>query len=212
MVKRVVHATGHENPARVHRTISFIFMNCLYLHMVCNQEKFRVKSELDLFRLLQNRGKLSDSAVAKHLGIGSTTANMAYQRLRERGFFDIHAVPRLDRFQETPMGLIAFADLSPVAASGLASAYRSSPFVRLIIEGKGQMVLLVIEESVERLTQLLFEMMNRVEAKPCLYILPPRIRKCDLRIPDQVLLKIYGGLPDRRRGARPRLSYRRRRA
>lgn len=166
--------------------------------------KFRTKSEFDLYRLLQKHGKLSDDIVSRRLRMGSTTANAAYRRLLTRGFFDIHAVPRLNHFREIPMGLIAFTDLSSAAASALVSEYTSDPFVRLVIEGNGQVVLLVMAESVERLTRILFEMMNRVEAKPCLYILPMVISKSDLRIPDQVLLKIYEGLPDRRKRAHQR--------
>ena len=57
---------------------------------------------------------------------------------------------------------------------------------------------LIIYSSMESLTKRLYEIMECVQEKPCIYIVSPRIAKCDCAIPDKVLDAVYAGLPDRR--------------
>lgn len=48
-------------------------------------------------------------------------------------------------------------------------------------------LLIVMESSIEALTKRMFDMMEHLNEKPCLYITSPKIVKSDMVIPDSVL-------------------------
>ena len=155
--------------------------------------------DLMVFKALQQDGTLSLDKLAYKTGIPPTTVQYAVERLRSRDFYDIKAVPRLDRFQEKiPMAVIGFSDTHPIAIEQLERNYRSKPEVLFMIRGEKEIVLFMMDSSKERLAKRLHDIMTQMNQKPSIYITSLQIVKMDTVIPDKVLDEVYSELPDRR--------------
>jgi hypothetical protein len=76
--------------------------------------KFKLKSELDVYKALQKYGKLSDRSLSKKTGISPTTIQTIYKRIRKRKFFDVKACPDIPQFSEIPIAFLGFTGIHPV--------------------------------------------------------------------------------------------------
>ena len=155
--------------------------------------------DLLVFKALQHDGALSFDKLADTTGISPTTVQYAVERLRSRGFYDIKAVPRLERFQEKiPMAVIGFSDAHPIAIDQLEQKYRGKPEALFMIRGEKEIVLFMMDSSRERLARKLHDIMIKMNQKPSIYITSPQIVKMEAAIPEKILDGVYGELPDRR--------------
>ena len=160
--------------------------------------KFKVKSDLSLFKAIQRNGRLSEIALAQQTNISATTVHYAMQRLKQRDFFHIKAVPRLDLFQEIPLAIIGFANVHPVKLQELKGKYVDIAEVVQFFHSEKDVVLFVMDVRMSALTKKLFDIIECLGEKPCIYITNPEISKCYLNIPDQILDGVYADLPERR--------------
>ncbi len=168
------------------------------MEVIKGSTKFRVKADLALFQAIQQNGRLSEQSIASKTNIPSTTIHYAMKRIRQRDFFEIKAVPKLQRFQEIPMAVVGFSDVHPLKIQELRNQYANKPEVVQFFHSDKDVLLLVMDARTTVLTEKLVNMMELVAEKPCLYITSPRIVKYHAAIPDHVLDSIYGDLPDRR--------------
>lgn len=167
---------------------------------MANKEKnFRLKSELEVFKALQKYGKLSNEALSGKTGIPATTIQKIYDRIGSRDFYEIKAVPKLEKFPEVPMALIGFSNVHPVKLRQLKEKYAKREQARAVIHSDKEILLFLMDESRDRLTELVFEIMEQLQARPTLHIISPSIAKLDISVPDRALDKAYSGLPDKRR-------------
>ena len=161
-------------------------------------DKFKVKADLALFEAIQENGKLSEEGIAHRTHIPSTTVHYAMERIRQRDFFRIKAVPMFDRFPEIPMAVICFSDVHPLKIQKLKEKHEDKPEIVQFVHSERDVVMFVMDSSAESLTKRLFDIMEHAGEKPCIYITSPKIVKCGCTIPDKVLDAIYADLPDRR--------------
>ncbi len=168
------------------------------MEVISHSAKFRVKSDLALFQAIQQDGRLSEQSIASRTRISPTTVHYAMKRIRQRDFFEIKAVPRFERFQEIPMAVIGFADVHPLKVRKLRDQYASRPEVVQFLHSDKDVVLFVMDARKTTLTEKLFNIMELVADKPCLYITSPKIVKYYSTIPDHVLDGVYAHLPDMR--------------
>ena len=167
--------------------------------MVDKEKKFKLKSELELFKALQKFGKLSNEALSEKTGISATTIQSIFGRIEERDFYDIQAVPKLKEFPEMPMAFIGFSDVHPVRLRKLKEKSLSREQFRAFIHSDKELLLFLMDGNKDRLTELIFEIMKKLQARPTLHIITPSIAKLDPTVPDPVLEEVYSGLPDKRR-------------
>lgn len=160
--------------------------------------KFRVKADLALFEAIEEDGKLSEGRLAYKTNIPPTTVHYAMERIRRRGFFQIRAVPKLERFPEIPMAIIGFSSVHPIKIQQLEDEYASKPEIIQFIHSERDMVLFAMDTSIDALTKRLYRIMELVKEKPCIYITSPVIAKFGVTIPDSILDAIYADLPDKR--------------
>ena len=160
--------------------------------------KFKVKSDLSLFKAIQRNGRLSELALAQQTNISATTIHYAMQRLRQRDFYCVKAVPRLELFQEIPLAVIGFANVHPVKLQELKEKYIDIAEVVQFFHSEKDVVLFVMDVGIASLTKKLFDIIEYLEEKPCIYITSPKIAKCYLSIPDHILDGVYADLPERR--------------
>lgn len=159
--------------------------------------KFNSQTDIDLFKALQKFGKLSHKKLAKKINLPKTTVQYAYDRLKERKFYDIKAIPRLDRFPELPIAVLSFTDLHPIKLRTLKNTYNKKEEVRALIINSKDILIILMHTNKDRLTELIFEIMGKAQARPTLHILSPTIAKLDLTIPDKILDAISPDLQDR---------------
>ena len=160
--------------------------------------KFKVKADLALFEAIQKDGRLSEEAIAQKTGIPATTVHYAMDRIRQRDFFEIRAVPMLERFSEIPMAVIGFTNVHPMKINELKNKYASKQEIMQFYHSEKDILMMVTDASMDSLTKKLFDIMDIAEEKPSIYITLPTIAKCSISIPDKVLESIYSDLPDRR--------------
>ena len=160
--------------------------------------KFEVKADLVLFEVLQKEGRASEEKIAKQTHIPPTSVHRAKKRLTQRDFFRIQAIPMLERFGEIPMAIIGFSNVHPLKIKELLQQYAKKATVVQFFHSEKDVVMLVMEKSMETLKKRLFEIMEQVEEKPSLYMTTPIVAKSSPTIPDQVLEAVYADLPDRR--------------
>ena len=79
------------------------------------EKKFKLKSELELFKALQKYGKLSNEALSKKTGISATTIQSIFRRIEDREFYHIRAVPKLEKFSGS--SLFGVGNLPPGTTS-----------------------------------------------------------------------------------------------
>jgi DNA-binding Lrp family transcriptional regulator len=142
-------------------------------------DKFRVRADLALFEAMEKDGRLSEAGFARKTHISPTTVHYAMQRIRERDFFKVKAVPRLERFQEIPLGIIGFVNVHPPKIHELKDKYGNAPEVLQFFHDDKDFVLFAMESSVSALTRMFFDIMEYVEQKPCIYTYPqpsPNVR------------------------------------
>lgn len=163
------------------------------------ERKFHLESELELFKALQKYGKLSNEILSKKTGIPATTIQSIYSRIEGRNFYSIKAIPKLEEFPEVPTAFIGFSDIHPVRLKQLQENYSKKEQVRVMILGNKEVFLFLMDENRDKLTELIFEIMKLLQARPILHIITPSIAKFDTAIPDKILGKVYSGLPDKRR-------------
>lgn len=167
--------------------------------MADKEKKFKLKSELELFKALQRFGKLSNDALSEKTGISATTIQSIFGRIEERDFYGIQAVPRLEEFSEVPMAFIGFSDVHPVRLRQLKEKSLSREQFRAFIHSGKELLLFLMDKNRDRLTELIFETMKVLQARPSLHIITPSIAKMEITIPDKVLEEVFSGLPDKRR-------------
>ena len=161
--------------------------------------KFKLKSELELFKALQKYGKLSNESLSKKTGISATTIQHIYNRIEKRNFYEIKAVPKLQNFLEIPMAFIGFSNIHPVRLRQLKEKSLEKEQIRALIQNDKEAFLFLVDENKDRLTELIFEIMEMLQSRPTMHIITPSITKLDVTIPDKVLDKVYSDLPDKRR-------------
>jgi len=160
--------------------------------------KFKVKSELALYEEIQRNGRLSEESISQRIHIPATTVHYAMERIRDRDFFDIKAMPKLEKFGEIPLSVICFTNVHPVKVQEFRQRYCDMPEIVQFLHDDTDVLLIVMESSTESLTGKLFDIMEHLGEKPCLYITSPKIVKSDMSIPDRVLNAVYSDLPSRR--------------
>ena len=167
--------------------------------MLNKEKKFKLESELELFKALQKYGKLSNKAISEKTGIPPTTIQSIFARIEERKFYDVKAVPKLEEFPEAPMAFIGFLNVHPVRLKQLKEKSIEREQFRGFIHSDKEVFLFLTDEDKDKLTEMIFEVMELLQARPTLHITTPTIAKLDITIPDKVLDKVYAGLPDKRR-------------
>lgn len=160
--------------------------------------KFKVKADLALFEAIQKDGRLSEEGVAKETGIPATTVHYAMERIRKRDFFEIRAVPMLEKFSEIPMAIIGFSNVHPAKINELKNKYASKQEIMQFFHSDKDILMLVTDTGMDSLTKKLFDIMAVAGEKPSIYITSPSIAKFGTAIPDKVLDSVYSDLPDRR--------------
>jgi len=160
--------------------------------------KFRVRSDLALFEAIQKNGRLSEMRIAEITHISPTTVHYAMARIRERDFFRIRAVPCLEKFPDIPKAVMGFSNVHPLKVQGLREKYANMAEVEQFFYAEKDVILFIVDSSMERLTKRLYEIMEFVQEKPCIYMVSPSIAKCECGIPDKVLEAVYADLPDRK--------------
>ena len=163
------------------------------------KEKFKLKSELELFKVLQKHGGLSTEILSEKTGMPATTIRSIQSRIEEREFYDIKAVPKLEMFSEIPMAFIGFPEVHPVRLKHLKEKSLSTEQILGLVSNDKEVLLIMADGDKNRLTELIFEIMGLLQARPTLHIVTPLIEKFGITIPDDVLDKVYGDLPDKRR-------------
>ena len=116
-----------------------------------------------------------------------------------RNFYHIKAVPKLEEFSEVPMAFIGFSNIHPVRLRQLREKSSEREQIRAFIHSDKEVLLFLIDENKDRLTELIFEIQELLQAIPTLHITAPSIAKFDITIPDKVLDKVFSDLPDKRR-------------
>lgn len=164
-----------------------------------DKRKFKLKSELELFKALQLFGKLSNEKLAKKIKIPPTTIQSIYNRLEKRKFYEIKAIPKLEQFTEIPMAFIGFSNLHPVKLKQLKEKSEGKEQIRALIYSEKEALLFLVDKNKDRLTELIFEIMELLQSRPTLHIITPSIVKLDITIPGNVLDTVYANLPDKRR-------------
>jgi len=165
---------------------------------MADDQKFRVKADLALFEAIQHDGRLSEEAISQRTKIPATTVHYAMDRIRQRGFFQIKAVPRFENFPEVPMAVIGFSNIHPLKINELCQRYASKQEILQFFHSEKDLMMLVTDTSMDSLTKKLFDIMKMAGEKPSIYITSPVIAKFDTSIPDKVLESAYPDLPDRR--------------
>lgn len=160
--------------------------------------KFKVKADLALFETIQRDGRLSEEKIAQKVNISSTTVHYSMERIRKRGFFQIKAVPILEKFQEIPLAIIGFSNVHPMKVKKLKDTYAGKQEIIHFFHDDKDVILVVMDSSDSSLTRNLFDIMELLNEKPCIYIKSPTIVKSDTAIPDEILEAVYADLPDRR--------------
>ena len=164
-----------------------------------SKKKFKLKSELELFKALQLFGKLTLEKLSEKTGISGTTLHGIYQRLQKRKFYEIKAVPKLELFPEIPMAFIGFSDVHPTKLEKLRDEILKGEEFRIIAHSENDILLFLVDENSDRLHQQIHDITKKLESIPSLRITTPSIAKMDITIPGKVLDKIYADLPDKRR-------------
>ena len=161
--------------------------------------KFKTKSDLEVFKALQGNGRLSQRALAKKTGMPPTTAQGAFERLQERGFYRVQAVPDVAKFPEVAVGVLSFSELHPNRVRELERLYTGREEVRTLLTNSGDVVMILMESSRDRLAELMFEIMKVAKARPGLHILSPGISKMEVGIPAGILDEVYPELSGTKR-------------
>jgi len=91
--------------------------------------KFKVKADLALFEAIQKDGRLSEERISQETSIPATTVHYAMERIKQRNFFEIKAVPILERFSEIPTAIIGFSSVHPAKIRELEQKYANKPEV-----------------------------------------------------------------------------------
>ena len=162
-------------------------------------KKFTTQSELDLFKALQKFGKLSHEKLAKKTKLFISTIHYAFERIKEKKFFQIKAIPNLGQFPELPIAFISFKNIHPIKLRILKKTYLNKDEVRAFITNGKEVFIILMHTNKDRLSELAFEIMEKAQANFGLHILSPTISKLDLTIPDKILDEIYPDLMDRRK-------------
>lgn len=167
--------------------------------MVEKERKFKLKSELDLFKALQKYGKPSNEILSGKIGISATTIQSIYNRIKKRKFYSIKAIPKLEMFSEVPMAVIGFSGVHPIKLKQLKEKCSAMEQIRVMILNEKEVLFFLVDETRDKLTRLIFEIMELLQARPTLHIIAPAIAKLDTTIPDRILDRVYSNLPDKRR-------------
>ena len=167
--------------------------------MANEERKFKLKSEVELFKALQKFGKLSNEALSEKTGMPAATIQKILKRMEERNFYDIRAAPKLGMFSEVPMAFIGFGDVHPVRLKQLKEKYLKREQILGLVSNDKEVLLIMADADRNRLTELIFEIQALLGSIPTIHIFTPSIEKFDIAIPDKVLDKVYSGLPDKRR-------------
>ena len=160
--------------------------------------KFRVQSEIALFSVLQQHGRLSVSELAKRVNLARTAAYYAQKRLWARGLFDFRAVPRLKRFGEIPMMLLGFDSLKARTLRGFVPYVKDICGVRMLLHNDKSAFFFLMGHSHQYLNELSISISRRLGKLPKLSVLQPQIATLDLTIPASILETLYAHLPERR--------------
>lgn len=154
--------------------------------------KFNSQSELDIFKVLQAEGNISQKEIANKAGLPKTTVQYACKRLAERAFYGIQAVADLKLFPELPLAIIGFHDLHSMKLQNLKKFLLPRDEVRAFLTGNDSVVMVLIGTSRDALAELVFEIMGKAQARPSIHMLSPGIDKLNFSIPDSILQSLYG--------------------
>ena len=160
---------------------------------VMSTTKFTAKTGVEVYKALQKYGKLSYEKLAEKTALPKTTIQYAYERLQKRDFFEVIAVPKLEKFPELPFAFIGFDDVHPIRLQKLKETYADTKEVRAFITNNDKVLMILMGESKDRVAELIFEIMEMAQAKIMLHMLSPMIDKFDLTIPDEIIDTLYNG-------------------
>lgn len=199
------NAVSHSYMVHTEREILnskvYIVFSVFTLFMVkgdSGDTKFRVRAELALFQAIQRDGRLSEQSIAQQTDISATTVHYAMQRIRERGFFQIKAIPDLERFREIPMAIVGFSNVSHQNLRRFREKYSDRSEVLQFFHSQTEIILVIMDVSPSALTRKLYDIMEQLGSKPCIHITSPQIARFYTTIPDHILNEVYAHLPDRR--------------
>jgi DNA-binding Lrp family transcriptional regulator len=162
-----------------------------------NKEPFRVKSELAVFEVLQKQGKLSIDEISKITNIPSTTVQYALSRLKKRGFFSIHALPKWEVFRhKIPTLVIGFSGVSPIIIEEIKK--HSIEEIRLMVHGERDLMMVVATSSEEALARMTKKLIDKCKKDPCIFMRDPNYPCFRPSFPETVLEQVFADLPDRR--------------
>lgn len=164
------------------------------------KDKFKVKSDLDMFSILQKNGRLSSQKLAEKAGMGSTAANVCLKRLIDRDFFEIRAVPKLEKFSEIPMAVIGFSELAKGKVDELEQNQKDAEGIVFFLNNKSECLILSVDYEGNELSKRLINLVKVAGKSPSFCLVSPNVKKFNLRIPENVLNRVYSGLPERRKG------------
>ena len=75
----------------------------------------------------------------------------------------------------------------------------SNDYILGFVHNEKELLLILVHKTSDSLTELIFEIMEMLQARPSIHIMGPVIEKLSMQIPNDVLDAVYGGLPDKRR-------------
>lgn len=162
-------------------------------------KKFKLKSELEVYKRLQKDGKATTRMLAKKTGTSTTAVKSILKRMQRRNFYKVGAIPKLDMFSEIPIAFIGFPKVNPARLKKLKANFDGRYQLLGLICNESEVLLILTESDRSKLTELIFEVMQLLQAQPSLHILTPCIEKFNLAIPETVLDQIYKRLPDKRK-------------
>ena len=160
---------------------------------------FQMQSELDLFKALQKFGNVSNNDLAKKTGIPATTINNIKKRMQGREFYHIGILPDFMKFSVVPSAFLGFSNVDPERLRQLRMKSADNDHIMGFVHNENELLLILVHRTSDLLTELIFEIMEMLQARPSIHIMGPVIEKLTAKIPDDVLDAVYGGLPDKRR-------------
>jgi hypothetical protein len=163
------------------------------------ETKFQMQSELELFKALQKFGNISNSNLADKTGISATTIHHIKKRMQGREFYHTGIQPDFMKFFEVPAAFVGFSKVDPKRLHKLWMKSENNNFILGFIHNENELLLILVHKTSDLLTELIFEIMEILKARPSVHIMGPIIEKLVVQIPDEVLDYVYRGLPDKRR-------------
>jgi len=164
-----------------------------------HKDKFRVKSDIAMFKILQEYGKLSERELAQKAGVSKNTARACLKRLLERDFFELRAVPKLERFSNHPMAILGFSELDNGKIDELEKHLNEKDHTIAFLHSGNHCFIISMAHGGNELSKQLLEIIQTAGKSPSMCLLSPTVSKFNLKIPESSLKRINDGLPERRK-------------